>query len=257
MPELVNKEALQPSLLDRLTDRARFVEWLDLAYRDEALEEADLTRDMIRDMLGTLGIERVVNEDRDDIECWENRPETHPFRQVLELRPRPQAPPLAALVEVRRRRLVANRDEARDERVISSRRLRQLVLRDLGWLLNTGCMTDVVGLEGYPHIERSVLNYGVPETAGMNLSGTDAPLLAERLRTAIERFEPRLRHVLVTPVEQDTEGRRNTLAFLIEGELWGQPLPEQLYLHTELDLHDASVTVREVDEHQSLPRPQA
>lgn len=248
MPELVNKEALQPSLLDRLTDRARFVERLGLAYRDEALDEAGLTRDMLRDMLGTLGIERVVEEDQDEFECWENHPEKRLFRQVLELRPRPQAPPLSALVDVRRRRLVPNRDESRDDRVISSRRLRQLVLRDLGWLLNTGCMTDVVGLEGYPHISRSVLNYGVPETAGAHLSGADAPLLAERLRTAIERFEPRLRHVLVTPVEQDSDGRRNTLTFLIEGELWGQPLPEQLYLHTELDLHDASVTVREVAE---------
>ncbi|GAA0583506.1 type VI secretion system baseplate subunit TssE [Halomonas salifodinae] len=249
MPELVNKEALQPSLLDRLTDRARFLERLGLAYRDEALDEAGLTRDTIRDMLGTLGIERVVDEDGDGIECWQNRPEIRPFRRVLELRPRPQAPPLASLVDVRRRRLVPNRDESRDERVISSRRLRQLVLRDLGWLLNTGCITDLVGLEAYPHIERSVLNYGVPEMAGMHLSGADAPLLADRLRAAIERFEPRLRHVLVTAVEPGAEGRLNTLAFLIEGELWGQPLPEQLYLHTELDLSDASVTVREVAGH--------
>ncbi|MCG6657491.1 type VI secretion system baseplate subunit TssE [Halomonas campisalis] len=248
MPELLNREALQPSLLDRLTDRARFLERLGLAYRDEALDQAGLSRETLRDMLGTLGMVRVVEQDQEGIECWENHPEVRPFRQVLALRPRPEAPPLSALLEVRQRRLVANRDESRDDRVISSRRLRQLVLRDLGWLLNTGCLSDLVPLEGYPQVERSVLNYGVPETAGLNLSGTDAPRLAERLRSAIERFEPRIRHVLVTPLEQGDDDRLNTLVFLIEGELWGHPLPEQLYLHTELDLHDASIRVRDVAE---------
>jgi hypothetical protein len=35
---------------------------------------------------------------------------------------------------------------------------------------------------------------------------------------------------------------RSPLAFLIEGELWGYPLSEQLYLRTVLDLEEGRAT---------------
>lgn len=247
MPELVSRETLQPSLLDRLTDRSRFVERITLAYHVEALAAAGGSVDQIRDMLASLGLRRVEEVGEADVEVWDNHSKRHGVRSLLELRPRPELPPLAELIEVRGRQWVANVEESREERLISSRRLRQLVLRDLGWLLNTGQIAAAIPLETYPEVRRSVLNYGVPDLAGMSVSGADLQRLAESLRLSIAYFEPRLRHVSVTPLDGDQGGRQNTLAFRIAGELWGQPLPEQLYLHTEFDLDDATVTVREAD----------
>ncbi|WP_290648313.1 type VI secretion system baseplate subunit TssE [Aquisalimonas sp.] len=247
MAELVSGENLQPSLLDRLTDRSRFVERITLAYLVEALAAAGGTADQIREMLGSLGLRRVRGLEQADVEVWDNHSSRYGLRSILELRPRPELPPLADLIEVRGRQLVPNVEESREERLISSRRLRQLVLRDLGWLLNTGQLTAVVPMENYPEVRRSVLNYGVPDLAGMSVSGADLQRLAESLRLAITTFEPRLRHVSVTPLDGDQEGRQNRLSFRIAGELWGQPLPEQLYLHTEFDLEDATVTVHETD----------
>ncbi|MCC5810505.1 MAG: type VI secretion system baseplate subunit TssE [Ectothiorhodospiraceae bacterium] len=245
MPELSSKETLQPSLLDRLTDHARFRERVTLEYRVQAMGQAGLDVGQVRDMLGSLGLIRVESGDDGGGDVWDNRPEQLSFRSVLDLRPTPKAPPLAQLVELKSRQLVPNREESREDRVISSRRLRQMVLRDLAWLLNTGCMAVAVPLDDYPHVGRSVLNYGVPDMTGVSLSGADLSAIADGIRRAIEQFEPRVRHASVTPLERDEGGRLNTVTFLIEGELWGQPLPEQLYLHTELDLEDASMVVRE------------
>ena len=245
MPELVSRENLQPSLLDRLTDHARFVERITIAYRREALAAAEGSVGQVQVMLESLGLRRVDVLEEDAMQVWDNQPGARDFRSFLELRPRPDMPPLAELIEIQGRQQVPNLDESRDERVISGRRLRQLVLRDLVWLLNTGQMGVVVSLDDYPEVRRSVLNYGVPDPTGMSVSGADLKRLADDIRLAIEAFEPRLRQVVVTPRQLDEAGRRNTVAFVIEGELWGRPLPEQLYLHTELDLEDATVTVRE------------
>jgi len=38
---------------------------------------------------------------------------------------------------------------------------------------------------------------------------------------------------------------RSALTFEIEGELWAQPLPLQLYLKTEIDLESGQVKIEE------------
>jgi type VI secretion system protein ImpF len=37
------------------------------------------------------------------------------------------------------------------------------------------------------------------------------------------------------------------LTFEIEGELWAQPIPQKMYLRTELDLDTGKVSIRKVD----------
>ena len=56
--------------------------------------------------------------------------------------------------------------ESPDRRAMSMRRLREAVLRDLGWLLNACGIDDVVDLERYPEVRRSVLNFGLRSLAG-------------------------------------------------------------------------------------------
>jgi type VI secretion system protein ImpF len=141
------------------------------------------------------------------------------------------------------------RVESRDKRVISLRRLREFVLRDLAWLLNTSPLGQVQDLSAHPLTEDSVLNYGLRDLAGVTLSGVDPGELERRIKEAIRRFEPRILHrtLRVRAVMADDAAHRNALAFEIDGELWGQPMPTQLYLKSEIDLEDGSMTVVERD----------
>ena len=75
--------------------------------------------------------------------------------------------------------------EPRDRRVLSLRTLREGVLRDLAWLLNTSNLLSIVAVGKLPHLSSSVLNYGVPDISGvsvegLNLSAQPAPGRAPR-----------------------------------------------------------------------------
>jgi type VI secretion system protein ImpF len=138
--------------------------------------------------------------------------------------------------------------EARGNRVISLERLRQCVLRDLGWLLNTGNLDQVQDLGEYPEVAHSVLNFGAPDLSGQTLSSTDVAQLQQEVRQAIWDFEPRILRntVKVRVILDETEMSRSALTFEIEGTLWAQPAPLRLLLQTEIDLETGHAEVREM-----------
>lgn len=128
--------------------------------------------------------------------------------------------------------------ESRDQRVVSLRRLREGVLRDLGWLLNATNLAALEDLDGYSQVATSVLNYGMPPLAGTLLSSVDTADFERRIRQAIIDFEPRiLRDTLKVRVAVAADQMsHNAMTFEIEGQLWAQPVPQRLYLKTEIDL---------------------
>jgi type VI secretion system protein ImpF len=125
-----------------------------------------------------------------------------------------------------------------EERVMSLRRLRESVIRDLEWLLNTGCIETTQDLTDYPEVKHSVLNYGIPDIAGGSSMGKDSVRMERDLRQAILDFEPRILPgtFKVSVTVTDEEMSANTMIFEIQGELWWQPLPERFYLKTTLDV---------------------
>ncbi|MGU7775896.1 type VI secretion system baseplate subunit TssE [Burkholderia sp. MR1-5-21] len=138
------------------------------------------------------------------------------------------------------------RQEPRERRVLSMRALRDSVQRDLAWLLNANGVASVQDLSCYPHVATSVLNFGFPDIAGKTASGLDIVQMEKRVRDAIWAFEPRILRdsVRVSAIQQEeTTGRHNTVAFVVEGDLWAQPYPERLYFRTELDLEAGEVRV--------------
>ena len=137
------------------------------------------------------------------------------------------------------------KQESRDHRVLSLKRLREAVMRDLGWLFNTGDLATIENLDGYPEVAHSVLNYGVRDFSGQTASGLDVALIERQIRQAIWDFEPRiLRNTLNVRAQVERgEMSRNALTFHIEGELWAQPVPMRLFLKTEVDLESSSVSV--------------
>ena len=135
--------------------------------------------------------------------------------------------------------------ESRDQRMISSQRLRDVVRRDLAWLLNCVHMEASEDLSLWPLVARSTLNYGIPETTGIPLANINIETLQRRLRQAVLDFEPRLvRSSLTVRVEkQAVVMNRNSLIFLIEGEMWAQPVPQSIVMRTEFDLETGTVHV--------------
>ncbi len=138
--------------------------------------------------------------------------------------------------------------ESRDRRVLSLRTLREGVLRDLAWLLNTTNLLSVTTTPRLPHIATSVINYGVPGLAGNAVSNLDVAALERGIRQAIWDFEPRLvRNTVTVKALAAGSGGENKLDFEIEADLWAQPYPERLYLKTELDLERGAVLLSEIN----------
>jgi type VI secretion system protein ImpF len=124
--------------------------------------------------------------------------------------------------------------ESRDKRVITAARLREYVVRDLGWLFNCTRHWSSEELAGMPYVEASVLDYGIPDLTGAAIAGLDIEVLEPRL-------DPATLHV---DVRADTARMdRLTLSFSIESTMWAQPLPLNLYLKTEVDLETARFSV--------------
>jgi type VI secretion system protein ImpF len=140
------------------------------------------------------------------------------------------------------------KSESRDRRVLSPQRLRESVRRDLTWLFNTTNLAAAAELEPFPEVERSTLNYGLPDLTGRTASSVHAPTLEKAIRKAIWEFEPRLTKstVRVRLVRDPKSYSHNAVVLFIEAELWAQPVPLRLLLRTDVDLETGEALVSEV-----------
>jgi type VI secretion system protein ImpF len=131
-----------------------------------------------------------------------------------------------------------SKQESKTSRVISLQRYREGVLRDLRWLLNASAHLDEEDWKQFGEVRRSVLNYGTADFAGQLASSLDFAAVEHEMIETIKFFEPRINASTLT-VKAVGETERfgpNIIAFEIQGELWASPIPEQLYIKTQIDL---------------------
>lgn len=136
--------------------------------------------------------------------------------------------------------------ETYDQQALSMQQLRQAVLRDIANLLNTTNLTTLEAevdedermLANAPLVAKSTLNYGIPGFAGLIESVSRVALLEKELVNAIRAFEPRIRpESLRVRARSSWSGEANpALVFDIEGELWAQPVPVQMFLETAIEV---------------------
>ena len=133
-------------------------------------------------------------------------------------------------------------------KVLSMEELRDGVRRDLAALFNATALETVEDLSDYPNVQKSTLNFGMPDLSGKTASGMDMQELERSLSRAIQQFEPRLIEdtVKVSSDMYDAKSH-NLMVAKIEAELWSQPLPQKLLLRTELDLENGEVKLKEED----------
>jgi len=137
------------------------------------------------------------------------------------------------------------REESRNQRIVSLQRYKAGVLRDLDWLFNSvGHFPDErvgeVTFADYEEAFRSVINFGIRQLYGR--LAPDIEEIQKQLLQAVITFEPRInRRTLRVEVKIE----RNTLSIELTGELWVNPLPEKLFIKTELDLESSECNTRE------------
>lgn len=123
--------------------------------------------------------------------------------------------------------------------------LRATIRRDLAWLLNTTNYGALGGLEAYPHVQTSVLNYGVPDLAGKSLHRRTILDRAREIRNAIRTFETRIESesLVVEPVSSGDNP--NAVSFVIHGDISAAARTVAVQFRTELEADTASVQVSE------------
>lgn len=263
MAELSLKERLQPALLDRLIDDSRYLSTYRFTLNRDDLVRLGVTLPDLYAILAAQGLRRHEDDPHDSREKSgaENSGETalvlnfaasgtalSPAQlKLFVIRPpgAPQGVTLQSFCQIESSASLNTQTESADKRMISMRKLRESVQRDLGWLLNSASLDTTEDLTPYPHVARSVVNYGMPSFAGTALHSIDAKETAQRIREVIENFEPRLSRVQVSPEGDEDQQNNMTLSFRIEGELWGQPTSQHIVLQTSIDVESGDVRIGE------------
>jgi len=139
------------------------------------------------------------------------------------------------------------KQESRERRVMSLTKLREAVLRDIGWLLNTDSLSSVEDLSKHPEVSNSVLNFGMPSLSGHEISGANLKELERRVKEAVRNFEPRILPdtVRVKVIVEPDQMNGNAMSFSIEGQLWAEPAPLHLILRTDIDLQTGNVVIKD------------
>lgn len=140
------------------------------------------------------------------------------------------------------------KEEIRDSRLADISSLRESVLRDLEWLMNSINLEHQFNFTGdYAELKSTVINYGMPGLSGSTMNNHDKLQIQKIIKECLRSFEPRiLKNTLkVNFIDSESLDNPHAIAFEIHGTLWGNPMPEALFLRTELDLEIGEIKVTE------------
>ena len=234
MSELTPQERLQPSLLDRLADDERVIAWRLDEDKTRLLAILDDQERAAFEKLFDVEQRRAPRLDAKDFE---------PFARLTE----EQKALLERVVMLEQQR----RFESREQRVMSLERLKQSVLRDLSWLLNTEYFEAVHSLEALPRgqIERAQLWYSLDRRPDDHRSRRLRCVAASPRPCATRSFASSRASIRTASwcVPMPTRSRwmavRST--FEIEAELLAEPAPLRLLLTSVVDLENGHASLAE------------
>ncbi len=258
MADLSLRERLQPSLLDRLVDDERLLTLFELTTSARELQRLAIAERDFTQLLNAQGLRAADPEHPGP----EKSPDGDALRwiclapagkvslaQVKGLVLKPPGAPAGVTVQsfctLDARNVLNEGIEPAERRLLSMRRLREYVCRDLVALLNATSLETSDDLARYPYVRDSVLNFGMPSLAGASVVAVDPIETAATIEQIINRFEPRLRKVRVTPEPARDRADGHALSFKIDAELWGQPAAQQLVLRTRIDTDSGNVSITE------------
>ena len=124
------------------------------------------------------------------------------------------------------------------------KQLRNSVRRDLECLMNTR-FRIIQPPEELHEVDASLLNYGLPDLATVNISDIEKRKdFTRQLEKIIKTFEPRFKDVKVSYMDNKDQKDR-TLRFRIDATLWADPSPEVVIFDSVLEPVSRTVSVEE------------
>lgn len=138
------------------------------------------------------------------------------------------------------------RKEAPSAYAPTRRQIRDMVQRDLVYLLNTANQQDRIDVYRHPAVVSATVNYGVPPLTGGYASEQRWAQVEQAIRIAILRFEPRIapQSLQVRPlVHGDDRAHYNVLVFEISGLLHLEPYPLEFTVQSSVDLETQQMTL--------------
>ena len=133
---------------------------------------------------------------------------------------------------------------------VTPAQMRDIVQRDLAFLLNTTNAEDLIDRERHAEAAASTLNFGVPPLAGSYLSQRKWVDIERIIRRAVQDYEPRLipETVSVVPLmkEDGAAEEYHVLLFEIRGQIHLRPYPLEFMVQSAVDLETNRMSVLRV-----------
>lgn len=137
-----------------------------------------------------------------------------------------------------------NRHEVEHGQHHKLKQLRSSVRRDLENLMNTRYRVVAPG-EQYTELDKSLLNYGLPDLATINISDLDKRKeFTTKMEKILKEFEPRFKSVNVS-YRDNNENTDRTLRFRIDATLYADPAPEVVIFDSILEPVTRSISIEE------------
>jgi type VI secretion system protein ImpF len=136
--------------------------------------------------------------------------------------------------------------ETPGEYAVTRTQMRDIVQRDLAYLLNTTSIEEQLDRARYPQAAASTVNFGVPPLAGKFMASRQWADIERVIKRAIADFEPRLvpDSLGVSPLpDKEGEVQYNALAFEVRGLISMDPYPMEFLVQSSLDLETSQINV--------------
>lgn len=147
------------------------------------------------------------------------------------------------------------RADSRRESVVTDARMREIIRRDLTYLLNSSNLGDCIDHQRFPRVSNSTLNFGVAPLAGKYAISKSWLDVARIIRQAIIDFEPRLiaESVEILPLQDSDEmemGSYGVLRFEVNGLIYSREQPLEFGACSEISLDTGKISFEECQRHR-------
>jgi type VI secretion system protein ImpF len=146
------------------------------------------------------------------------------------------------------------RDQA-GERVIAGRRsagrapiteplLRREVARDLEALMNTIALESAEDLHGFDQVQKSILNYGLPDIAHRTIDEGGVDDIKNEIEAALENYEPRLAQDTVRASrDRSIDSHELKVRFVVQADLRCEPVDVAVEFVADVEVDSNSIQI--------------
>ncbi len=127
---------------------------------------------------------------------------------------------------------------------VTERQLRSQLSRDLDSLLNTVNLGSAMELDGLNHVERSVVNFGMPEISNRTIDENRNSAIVDEIRTALLNFEPRLlRKTVKVSRDETVDIATLNVRYIVSAEMACDPIAVPVEFVADLEIASGKLLI--------------